>query len=115
VVSGLVLEHLDDLAGFFKEVRRVLAPGGRAVLSALHPAMFLRGTAARFLDPDTGMKVYPGSLPHQVGDFVMAALGAGLQVEGILEQTPTPGFVAFHPKAAEFAHFPMLLILRLRA
>src|SRR4030042_1419663 len=42
VVSGLVLEHLPDLGHFFGEARRVLRPGGRAVVSAMHPAMFLR-------------------------------------------------------------------------
>src|SRR6185295_11091337 len=47
VVSGLVLEHLRDLAAFFGEVRRVLRPGARAVVSAMHPAMLLRGSQAR--------------------------------------------------------------------
>ena len=28
------------------------APGGRAVVSAMHPAMFLKGVQARFTDPD---------------------------------------------------------------
>src|SRR5918997_3838421 len=54
VVSGLVLEHLRDLSGFFREARRVLRPGGRAVVSAMHPAMSLRGSQARFTDPATG-------------------------------------------------------------
>ena len=39
VVSGLVLEHLHDLPGFFGEVQRVLVASGRAVVSAMHPAM----------------------------------------------------------------------------
>src|SRR5262249_9776646 len=29
VVSGLVLEHLRELGGFFAEIKRVLKPGGR--------------------------------------------------------------------------------------
>ena len=53
-VSGLVLEHLRDLAVFFTDVRRVLRPTGRAVVSAMHPAMFARGSQARFTDPDSG-------------------------------------------------------------
>src|SRR5215212_7758758 len=71
VVSRLVLEHLRDLGGFFREARRVLRPGGRAVVSAMHPAMFLRGSQARFTDPASGELVRPGSLPHSVADFVM--------------------------------------------
>lgn len=51
VVSGLVLEHLRDLPSFFGESHRVLRSGGRAVVSAMHPAMFLRGSQARFTGP----------------------------------------------------------------
>ena len=57
VVSGLVLEHLRDLDAFFAEARRVLREGGRAVVSAMHPAMFLRGSQARFTDPESGGKL----------------------------------------------------------
>ena len=71
VVSGLVLEHLRDLDAFFAEAHRVLRPQGRAVVSAMHPAMFLRGSRARFTDPDSGEIVAPGSLPHRLGEFVM--------------------------------------------
>src|SRR5262245_18573708 len=59
VVSGLVLEHLRELGPFFAEARRVLKPVGRAVVSAMHPAMFLRGAWARFTAPDSGEKVSP--------------------------------------------------------
>jgi ubiquinone/menaquinone biosynthesis C-methylase UbiE len=51
VVSGLVLEHLRELSAFFHEARRLLKPTRRAVVSAMHPAMFLRGAQARFTDP----------------------------------------------------------------
>ena len=78
VVSGLVLEHLADLEPFFAEARRVLKHGGRAVISAMHPAMFLRGTQARFTDPASGEIVSPGSLAHSVSAFVMAAVRAGV-------------------------------------
>ena len=39
VVSGLVFEHLTDLDDFFIKIYRVLTPSGRAVVSAMHPAM----------------------------------------------------------------------------
>ena len=73
VLSGLVLEHLRDLRGFFFEAHRVLRPTGRGVISAMHPAMFLRGSQARFTDPDSGERVQPGQ-PSRIGigEFVMA-------------------------------------------
>lgn len=115
VVSGLVLEHLHDLPGFFGESHRILRSGGRALVSAMHPAMFLRGSQARFTDPASGNVVQPGSLAHTVGDFVMAAVAAGLRMEGIDEYAPDAGFAARYPRAEKYVGWPMLLILRMRA
>jgi ubiquinone/menaquinone biosynthesis C-methylase UbiE len=115
VVSGLVLEHLRDLARFFGETRRVLVPSGRAVLSAMHPAMFLRGSQARFTDPASGEVVQPGSHPHQMGDFVMAAVGAGFTLGGIVEEAPDEEFAALYPRALKYVGWPMLVVLSLRA
>ena len=115
VVSGLVLEHLRDLPAFFAEARRVLRPAGRAVVSAMHPAMFLRSSQARFTDPDSGERVQPGSLPHRLGDFVMAALGAGFALHGIGEYAPDAGFARRYPRAERYVGWPMLAVLDLRA
>jgi len=114
VVSGLVLEHLRDLAGFFAEAHRVLRASGRAVVSAMHPAMFLRGSQARFTDPATGEVVQPGSLPHQLGDFVMAAVGAGFTLETIGEHAPDAPFAARYPRAEKYVGWPMLVVLQLQ-
>lgn len=115
VVSGLVLEHLSDLGFVFGEARRVLKPGGRAVVSAMHPAMFLRGVQARFTDPATGDKVQPGSVAHTLGDFVMAALRAGFSLDAIVERAPDAAFAARYPRAERYVDWPMLVVLGLRA
>ncbi len=114
VVSGLVLEHLRELGGFFREARRVLKPTGRAVISAMHPAMFLRGTMARFTDPASGAVVTPGSFPHSVGAFVMGAVEAGFRPEGVDEYAPDADFAARFPRAEKYVGWPMLVLLRLR-
>ena len=93
-MSGLVLEHIRDLGLFFGEARRVLKPQGRAVISAMHPAMFLRGSQARFTDPDSGELVQPGSIAHTISDFVMAAVQTGCQIEHIGEYAPDAAFAA---------------------
>jgi len=115
VVSGLVLEHLADLDAFFAEARRVLRPGGAAVVSAMHPAMFLKGVQARFTDPESGEKVQPGSFAHSVGDFAMAAVRAGFTLEGLDERAPDADFAARLPRAEKYVDWPMLVVLRLRA
>lgn len=115
VVSGLVLEHLRELDPFFVEVRRVLKPGGRAVVSAMHPAMMLRGTQARFTDPDSGELVQPGSVAHSVAAFVMAALRAQLTIENVEEIAPDAAFAERFPRAAKYVGWPMLVVLTLGA
>ena len=115
VVSGLVLEHLRDLDGFFREARRALKPGGRAIISAMHPAMWLRGSQARFTDPHSGEIVQPGSLAHSLSAFVMAALQAELQLLSIAEYSPNATFAEQYPRAAKYVGWPMLVVLSLQA
>jgi ubiquinone/menaquinone biosynthesis C-methylase UbiE len=111
VVSGLVLEHLQDLESFFAEVARVLKPGGRAVVSAMHPAMFLRGSQARFTDPVSGELVQPGSIAHTIGAFVMATVKANLHLTSVEELAPDAEFAAKYPRAAKYVGWPMLVVL----
>lgn len=113
VVSGLVLEHIRELDPLFAEVRRVLKPGGRAVLSTMHPAMFLKGTQARFTDPESGEVIVPGSVPHPVGAFVMAAVRAGFRIDDVFETAPDEAFAKHFPRAAKYVGWPMLLRLKL--
>ena len=115
VVSGLVLEHIRDPSAFFIEAHRVLRPGARAVVSTMHPAMFLRDSRARFADPDSGEVVTPGSVPHRLGVFVMAALGAGFTLRGVGEYAPDAEFVQRYPRAERYLGWPMLVVLELRA
>jgi ubiquinone/menaquinone biosynthesis C-methylase UbiE len=114
VVSGLVLEHIPDPRNFFEQIHRMLKPGGRAVVSSMHPAMFLRGTAARFTDPVSGQVVQPGSIAHPIGSFVMAATRAGLQILDVIEAAPDAELAARFPRAEKYIDWPMLLVLSLR-
>jgi ubiquinone/menaquinone biosynthesis C-methylase UbiE len=113
VVSGLVLEHLCELDTYFHETRRVLKADGSAVISAMHPAMFLRGSQARFTDPASGEIIQPGSYAHQISDFLTAALAAGFKLDVIHEGAPDAEFAARYPRAEKYIGWPMLVSFRL--
>jgi malonyl-CoA O-methyltransferase len=114
-VSGLVVEHLADLPAFFATTFRVLRPGGVAVVSAMHPAMFLRGAVARFTDPETNEVVAPGSIAHPFGALVLAALRAGFRVDDLVERVVDEAFAERFPRSARYLGWPMLLVMRLVA
>ena len=77
-VLGLVAEHVVDIAGTLAEVARVLIPGGRCLLSTLHPERTAQGQTARFIDPETGIRRPIRTLHRTVGDYLQAATSAGL-------------------------------------
>jgi hypothetical protein len=76
-------------------------------------AMFLRGGQARFTDPDSGEIVHPGSYPHQVSDFVIAALGNNLRLLHLGEHSANAEFASQYPRCEKYIGWPMLLVLGL--
>jgi len=115
VVSGLVLEHIVDLAHYFSEIARVLGNPGRAVVSAMHPAMFLRDSQAQFTDPNSGEKVRPGSLSHQLSDMVMGAVSASLELVHFAEHSADAQLAADFPRSEKYVGWPMLVLFQFRA
>ena len=77
--------------------------------------MLLRGSQARFTDPASGEVILPGSYPHQLCDFVMAAVRAGLGLEAIDERAADGAFAVAYPRAAKYVGWPMVVVLRFRA
>ena len=85
VLCSLALEHVASLDVAFSEMARICRPDGHVVVIEMHPAMLLKGVSAHFHDPKTGQDVRPRSVGHQVSDFVMAAVRAGLEIEEMNE------------------------------
>jgi ubiquinone/menaquinone biosynthesis C-methylase UbiE len=113
VVCGLVLEHIPDLGHFFREMRRVLRPTSLAVVSAMHPAMMLKGVTARFHDAQAGHEIRPQSHPHQLSDFIMAALSAGFTPDHLSEHAVDESLASRLPRARRYLGWPMLFLMRL--
>lgn len=113
VLCCLVAEHIQDLPGFFGELKRICRPNGLVVLSMMHPAMMLRGVQARFRDPRTGREVRPQSCPHQVSDYVMAAVRAGLVFVAMSEHSVDAALAADSPRGRKYLGWPLLVVMQL--
>lgn len=114
VACGLVLEHISDLTHLFSEMARIVRPDGFIVVSAMHPAMMLRGIQARYTHPDTGRETRPHSHAHTISDFVAAVVRAGLPIDHISEHAVDEALAAASPRARKYLGWPMLFMLRLR-
>jgi SAM-dependent methyltransferase len=77
VVCGLALTHVEDLAPVMGEFARVLAPGGRLVVSNMHAESILFGSIPRVLT-DQGQNARIATFRHTTGDYFRAARAAGL-------------------------------------
>ena len=113
VVCALVIEHLADIDQFFREMHRICKVDGRTVVSAMHPAMMLRGVQARFWDPHNGREVRPQSYPHQICDYVMAAVRAGFRLEHLSEHSVEQSLADQLPRAFRYLGWPILLLISL--
>jgi ubiquinone/menaquinone biosynthesis C-methylase UbiE len=113
VLCCLVLDHIPNLANLFRELGRICRPSGFVVVSVVHPAMLLRGVQARFIDPVTGCRVRLESYPHQIANYVMAALRAGLRLDHLSEHAVDPALAARSERAQKYLGWPLLLLMRL--
>jgi ubiquinone/menaquinone biosynthesis C-methylase UbiE len=113
VLSALVLEHIpvDELAPFFRELGRVARDGGLIVVTAMHPAMFLKGVSANFHD-DTG-ELRPRSYVATVSDYVMGAIHGGLVIASLVEQSVDEGLVARNERSRKWLGWPALFVMTL--
>jgi ubiquinone/menaquinone biosynthesis C-methylase UbiE len=84
-VCALALSHLPRLGPAVAELARVLAPGGRLIVSNPHPlATAILGWRATYVD-DTGVRRLIPEHPHLASDYVEAFTAAGLTVRRCLE------------------------------
>jgi malonyl-CoA O-methyltransferase len=113
VLSCLVLDHVADVKAFFVELRRVCRSTGFVVASVMHPAMELKGVQARFQDLEKGVEVRPASFSHQISDYVMGALSAGLRLVELSEYSVDAALVARSQRAEKHLGWPLLLLMKL--
>ena len=99
VVASLVLHYLEDWAGPLSELRRVLRPGGRLILSVIHPSVYAivhpeadyfaltRYSEDYVMDGRTVWLTYWHRPLHAVTDAFTAA---GFRITTLSEPPPAP-------------------------
>jgi ubiquinone/menaquinone biosynthesis C-methylase UbiE len=84
VVCALALTHLADLSAGVDELARVVRPGGRVIISDLHPLLVLLHGQALFAH-GPGRLAFVRNHTHLVSDYLAAFAKAGLTVRGCVE------------------------------
>jgi SAM-dependent methyltransferase len=103
IVCGLALAHLPELDSPVRELARVLAPGGRLIVSVLHPFQALLGWHAPFTGSD-GQRGFVREHPHLHADYLSAFAKAGLDLRACEEPQITADEVTAKRRA--FRHIP---------
>jgi SAM-dependent methyltransferase len=103
IVCGLALAHLPELDGPVSEMARVLAPGGRLIVSVLHPLQALLGWHAPFTGSD-GTRGFVREYPHLHTDYLAAFANAGLYLRACAEPQITEQELTAKRRA--FRHIP---------
>lgn len=110
VLCSLVGEHLDPLPRIFREMHRVLKPGGRFIFSVYHPDMAAAGIEANFQEVDVEFRL--GAYRHTVKDYLHALQNAAFVDIRQHEWRGDEQLITAVPQAKKYLNFPILLILQ---
>ena len=112
IISGLVLDHVHDLREFFQGIERILRPGGRAIVTAVHPDMQRRtGPTVRFTA--AGREYRTEGIIHDTEHILAAVRQAGLSVERLQEPRVDEHLIARRQAWKDRLGCPALLLLAL--
>ncbi len=112
VISGLVLDHVHDLRKFFQGITRTLRPGGRAIVTAVHPDMQQR-TGPTVWFTAAGREYRTQGTVHDTQHILAAVQQANLSVERLEEPRVDEQLIARREAWRDRLGCPALLLLAL--
>ena len=89
ILCGLAIGHTRNLAATLREIKRVLVPGGMALLSDLHPVQAWLGARRTF--QSGGQTLAVEHHIHSYEHYHLAAKEIGLTIDHIREAGVSPG------------------------
>ena len=112
VISGLVVDHVQDLRRFFHGIGETLKPEGRAIVTAVHPDMQRRtGPTVRFTAAGREYRTH-GTI-HEIRDILAAVQQAGLSIDRLEEPPVDEQLIARREAWRDRLGCPALLLLAL--
>lgn len=128
VLGSFMLGYFRNLDTVYKKIHATLKPGGRSILSSIHPYKMQASSHTdttyvyKIKDDCFNKKLYETDLGFQdkkiklriweLPDLVNKASDAGLRLDGVREPRPIPGTEALYPEAKLYHSCPSVLIVQ---
>lgn len=112
VLCALVFEHVEHIEPAIAEAARVLAPGGKYVISVFHPAFLWKGVVPHFVSADDKQLEYemPAHV-HLPSEYVAALRNAGLELGHFSEPIVDDAICARYANMIKHRGLPLAIVL----
>lgn len=111
VTTCLVDEHLRDLRPLYREVSRLLRPGGIHVLVGFHPHFIMAAGMPTHFDRSPGEPVAIETYVHLLSDHVAAAHAADLMLIEMRERLVDDRWIALKPGWEQYRNHPVSFVM----
>ena len=114
VTTCLVDEHLRDLRPLYREVSRLLRPGGIHVLVGYHPSFIMVAGMPTHFDRQPGEAVAIETYVHLLSDHVAAARAVDLSLLEMRERLVDDRWIALKPRWERYRNHPVSFVMAWR-